>query len=155
MKCLYYNSSIYSRHYYDHIIRWCLDDVLQCSNYNLKISFDVCIGCWGSFTSPNIIKIELCREEKSILLTLFHELRHYHQHRVSMFDFDHEKYNHGDIDVVKRPNIKSYREYLKLPWELDANKFATETYGDYLRFGREECMKHLWQGNYENYDNID
>ena len=153
---------------YDHIIRWCLEDILQINDYNLIIQYCSLSNCRGKFLEPNTIHIDKRFDEEETIRTLFHEIRHYYQHVTSMFDFDFDKYivytdrtnedyenyaSFRDIDTVTKLWLDYYHSYKTFPWELDANKFSTEIYGNYLRFGREECKKHLWQGNYENYDN--
>ena len=156
---------------YDHIIRWCLEDILQLNDYELTIQYCTLLNCSGRFLDPNNIQIDQNLDEVKIIRTLFHEIRHYYQKINQMFDFDFEKYtteikmkdnNEDDYTVFRDSDIENmiktvlleyYHSYLNFPWELDATKFSTETYGKYLATGKEDCRKHLWQGNYENYDN--
>lgn len=175
MKCLY--SSVPK---YDHVIKWCLEDILRLEGYELKVIFCVLFNEKGNFQYPNIIHIDQHLDELETLRVLFHEIRHYYQYVTDMFDFDFEKYikintsipNGGNEynslvrseqlwweEVKKqfkkcRHAIELYESYLNFPWELDATKFATKTYGKYLESGIEDCKKHLWHGNYENYDNL-
>ena len=164
VKCL---SSNFSK--YDHIIRWCLEDVLKLEGYDLKVTFCVLQDCAGKFLKPNEIQINNQHlDDSNTIRTLLHEVRHYYQYITDMFDFDFGKYttfkdrenedyedyaSFRDYHLADKIRLDAYLSYLKYPWELDAQKFSTETYGKYLRFGRDECKKFIWQGNYENYDN--
>lgn len=154
---------------YDHIIRWCLEDVLKLEGYDLKVTFCVLLNEKGLFHFPNIIQINQHLDESETIRTLLHEIRHYYQYITDMFDFDFEKYTiikndenedyddyvkFRDGDVIQILMLKLHQAYLNYPWELDATKFSTETYGTYLAFGIEDCKKHLWHDNYENYDNV-
>jgi hypothetical protein len=166
VKCLYSNFSKY-----DHIIKWCLEDILQLSDYNLNVTFCILSGCLGKFLEPHTIYISQDLDEEQTIRTLFHEIRHYYQYNFlsSVFDFDFGKHlnkwdgsdyydeddeSFRDTWISDRVRLHYYQDYKNLPWELDATKFSTETHGKYLAIGREDCKKHLWYGNYENYDNL-
>lgn len=132
---------------YDHIIKWCLEDVLLLSEYNLDITYCILLGCKGRFTRPNKIQIEQHLTEEEIPLVLFHEIRHYYQYQTKMFDFDVEKYitflnqdnedyedyiKFRDEDVIRLYSLRVYECYMNFPWEVDAREFTLETLRKYF-----------------------
>jgi len=139
---------------YNHIIKWCLEDILGLREYNLNVTFCVLEdGCLGRFRKPNNIEISQHLDERQIIETLFHELRHYYQLVTDMFDFDfsnhtlitnddnedYEDYvKFRDDDIMKVFGLKLYQAYLNYPWELDSKKFAVETFSKYLELGTGE-----------------
>jgi len=149
---------------YDHIIRWCLEDVLKLEGYDLKVTFCVLLIENGNFQYPNTIKIDQHLDESETIRVLFHEIRHYYQYITDMFNFDFEKYygkledeevdeHFMDWNHIGNLFMKRYETYLTLPWELDANEFMIETMKQWHKVGKVNSQKYIWHGNYENYDN--
>lgn len=146
---------------YDHIVKWCLEDVLKLDRYDIKITFCVLFNGSGEFSFPNKISIEQHLDESKIIMVLFHEIRHYYQHIRNMFDFDETKYYtktkdsqyDGGYDENGKQfyNLFLYETYLNLPWELDAKEFEMETWRTWLKSGKTDSQKHIWHGNYDNY----
>lgn len=117
------------------ICKWCLEEILGMKSYSLVVNCCVFLdGKLGYFDPPDHIFLaqDLNGRDpnrKSQLRTLFHELRHYYQFKMGIYDFISKEYQ-TPLPENMSPRDKTmirFLQYLKFPWEIDANQFAEDT----------------------------
>jgi len=112
------------------VAKWCLEDILKMTDYDVKIFFGILLNMTaGNFTPPNQIYVSQHLTHTHQFCTLFHELRHYYQSKTKMFDFIPGPYlkNPKPEMTDDQKGLQRYIDYINFPWELDANSFAFET----------------------------
>lgn len=125
---------------YTPIVKWCLNDVLHLDHYDLNVNCQEIIHCGGYFERPNLVFIAQAynsheQDRRAEFHTLFHEIRHYYQYMTHMYSFDAKSYYSSTHHNWSEDRIKleRYLDYLKFPWELDAQEFAQETLAQFWK----------------------
>lgn len=113
---------------YTATIQWCLEDVLHLTDYNLTVKFRS-LQHKGEFLPPTEISIAKNLDGFEPLRVLFHEIRHYYQFHTKMFHFDPTPFYKSSHPT----HLEKYLAYKQLPWELDADEFAMETFRQYQK----------------------
>lgn len=111
------------------VVRWCLEEILGMTDYQLNVNFHVLFNNGGYFEMPNLVYVSQHLDTRTSFRVLFHELRHFFQYKTGMFNFDAKTYQKElPTDMPKeRQQLERYFEYLEYPWELDASDFAMKT----------------------------
>lgn len=111
------------------VVRWCLEEILGMTDYQLNVNFHVLLNSGGYFERPNLVYVSQHLDTLTSFRALFHELRHFYQYQTGMFDFNAKSFMRElPADMPKeRQDLERYLEYLEYPWELDATDFAMKT----------------------------